>query len=167
MPNVPHLAKLNLIPAGLKTGKASAKIKVHSAVEWEDKYSIWTAYPHCDLERLYRLEVNGRWFWPRPEDNRYPFLSADELMAHIANLSAKEMGIAVARAVPPRPEGAPENGAWIEYGLNTPQGAIRTRSRIMGEPFLENGVWWMKIMGERMPVPCNAIPLKAYRNNQD
>lgn len=146
-----HLAKLNLVPGGTETGAASSRIKIFSAVEWEDNFRFWNAYVGCDLAALYRLEVDMKWFWPRPGDNRFAFLSEAELWAKIGQLLGEELGIPC--PPPPRPKTFAV-GEWVRY-MDPRQ--YRTRSRVMTEPVLENGVWWVRLMGERLLVPCNAL----------
>lgn len=152
MPKPLHLVKLNVIPSGSSTGAASLKLKIYSATEFEDNYRFWNAYSGCDMEALYRLKVNGRWFWPRPGDNRFPFLNAEELWGQVTHLAGDGQGIPA--SLPTAPDAFPESGSWVKY-MDTEQ--CRTRSRTMGSPYLENGVWWIRVMGEKLPVPCNAV----------
>jgi len=150
MEHRPPLGRLNIIPH-LNKG-ATSKIKVFAANEWEESRIFERVYERCDWDNLFRLQVGLNWYWPRPGDGRYAFMTREELWYTLSQIIAPGLGIEATEIHTPGPRILPRTQVSILADDD-----IRTRSMTMTAPIFENGIWWVKVVGCKLPVPCNAI----------
>jgi len=146
----PTLGLVNFIRPGDR--KASLKITAFAACEWiDERWNFWRTYEGCEIDSLYRIRIGSHWFWPRPGDRRFPFVTADEARVIVGNLLLESWGINSSEF---NPEPCFDYRKKASYLCDD---GVRNRAKPNTRPFLENDVWWIKVPGCRKPIPCSCV----------
>lgn len=135
-------------PAGSKM----ARIEVYPARLWWFRPSFRDLYPNEVWDWLFRVRVNGRWWWLKNRvGGRYPFYTHGEAWRMISAYAATQVGICaqLEPVVVPSLSKGDEVIAHVD--------GLRTKAQIKEAPWVDEGVCWVGVVGVPTPVPVNMV----------
>lgn len=133
-------------------GSKIARVEFFQAKAWRLRPSFESMYPAQLWDNLYRLRIEGAWWWAREGGARYPFVTLDEAW-FLAHKTASE----VAGLPGPKILAGPD--FWPKATMIGMVDGLRGRTHLVCPPWVSpQGIWWTRVVGGgRKPVPCNAL----------
>lgn len=133
-------------------GTKVTRLEIYPAHLWWLRPSFRALYPSELWGNLFRVRVDGRWWWLKTKGSRrYPFFSHAEAWRVIGSYAAGLVGV----TVPHQEIVAPDfqKGKLVIAHVE----GLRTRTQIRREPWFVGDVWWVQVVGISSPVPLNAL----------
>lgn len=133
-------------------GTKVTRLEIYPARLWWLRPSFRALYPSELWGNLFRIRIDGRWWWLKTKGSkRYPFITHSEAWRVIGSYAAGLVGLNV-----PHQEIVIPDFHRGDLVIAHVEG-LRTRTQIRHDPWGDEDVWWVQIVGISGPVPLNSL----------
>lgn len=130
----------------------ATRFELYRAGLWWFRPSFRDLYPEEVWDDLFRVRVDGRWWWLRDgEGQRYPFYTHVEAWRVISLFTARLVALPI--KIDPVPIPTIRKGDLVVTHVD----GFRTKTFIRTEPWLDHYVYWTQVVGIPHPLPVNSV----------
>lgn len=135
-------------PSGTKV----SRLEIYPARLWWLRPSFREMYPNEVWDSLFRVRVDGRWWWIRSESGqRFPFYTHAEMWRVISTYAARIVG------APSRPEPLVLPPLQKGDAIIAHVDGLRTKTMLKSQPWFSGQICWAEVVGIIDPLPLNTI----------
>jgi len=135
-------------------GAKIARVEFFQAKLWRIRPSFESLYPAELWDDLYRLRIEGVWWWACEKGTRYPFVTLAEAWYLTRKVASEVAGL-------PGPKMLDCPDLWPQVPAIAMVDGLKSRTQIICRPWIsQQGIWWTRVVGGgKRPVPCSALRL--------